>query len=137
MHRISSSEVELTEQELAMSQLHEQWLDRGHDHATAVEGAWLDLQQYGWLPSVEFIDWLVGPAPEEIVTEMAYSIHCRMQTCPDHGAVCFVDGGESPSMAGGYDSSETWSCGCTIMTTPYSHTRRRPDGTHSDDCGER
>lgn len=137
MRRIDSSTVELTPQELRLGALHQAQLDAGLGHQDAFHAAWQELGEYAWLPTAEFVDWLIGPAPEEIVDEVCYGIFCVMQTCPDHGAVRFVDGGESPSMAGGHDSHEEWSCGCVIQTTPYSHSRRRPDGTYSDDCGDR
>jgi hypothetical protein len=139
MKRIDSSTVELTDQEQRFSVLHECMLDNGHGQTVAFVRAWQELNEFGWLPSAEFCEWTIGPTSsmDSYVDDTLYEIHCLMQTCPDHGPVAFVDGGETPSMAGGHDSYESWSCGCVISTTPYSHSRRRPDGTYSDDCGGR
>jgi hypothetical protein len=139
MKRIDSSTVELTDIEGRFAGAHEAALDLGAGHLDACVEAWEVVGDYGWLPSPEFIEWLIGPTPsdETWVTDVLYLIHCEMQTCPDHGPVRHIEGDEVPSMAGGYDSYERWSCGCVVSTTPYSHSRQRPDGTYSDDCGGR
>lgn len=141
MIRIDDRTVELDENEQRLSADYEAQLDAGLGCGDAIVEAWRAGSNYGWAPERDFVAWLLGLDPEnmdyaELIDEACYAFHCLMVTCPDHGPVMFVEADSFPSMAGGTDSSETWSCGCTVGTTPFGSSRRRPDGTYSDDCGQ-